>query len=195
MQSLVRKTSPVVKMPPDKKGLRSFSTTGIVLYLLILTVLTGMGFFGGAEKTEAAECTIKSATFSPSGNKGENWFKDSARPAVKLTVEGSPDCAGTIAEVSIVDDGDLILDDDVGGKLDDLEVTFPASNKFILNLLAGEGECGGGQDPDCQYYIKIDKDGDNFSTENKGGAGNLGYDCDGVCDEDWDLVNIERPGE
>ncbi|KKU49644.1 MAG: hypothetical protein UX71_C0009G0007, partial [Parcubacteria group bacterium GW2011_GWA1_47_10] len=183
-------------MPPDKKGLRSFSTTGIALYLLMLTALTGTGFFGGAEKAEAAECTIKSATFSTVGDpKSKGWFKDDAKPAVKLTVEGSPDCAGTIAEVSIVDDGDLILDDDVDGKLDDLEIPFPASNKFIINLKAGEDECGWGQDPDCQYYIKIDKDGDNFSTENKGGAGNLGYDCDGLCDEDWEFVGIERPGE
>ena len=70
MQSLVRKTSPVVKMPPDKKGLRSFSTTGIALYLLMLTALTGTGFFGGAEKAEAAECTIQSATFSTVGDQG-----------------------------------------------------------------------------------------------------------------------------
>lgn len=143
--------------------------------------------------TVEKKCSIKSATFSPNGKQAKGWFKDDTRPNITINVTGE-NCAGKVAEISIVEDDTLGVDDDVSG-IDDLEVTFPASNRFTINLKAGETDCEQwpGEGNDCVYFIKIDLvDADNFSTEDKNSIGNLEYDCDGVCDEGW-IVEPVKP--
>ena len=59
MSKHIKKTSPVVKM--TLKKIRSFSTTGIIPYLLILVILAGL--FSPAAKvnaqtTELGQCTV-----------------------------------------------------------------------------------------------------------------------------------------
>jgi hypothetical protein len=164
------------------------------IFISVACTIAPVIFFFSGPQAASAECTIQSATFSPSGNKGANWFKDDARPGVKLTVKGSADCTGKTAEVSIVEDDTVGVDDDVAG-IDDLEVIFPTTNTFTLDMKAGEADCEQWGGNDCEYFIKVDlTNADNFTTEDKGGAGNLEYDCDGACDENWTVLSIDRPG-
>src|SRR3989338_10847228 len=81
--------------------------------LLILPAIFAFSFFIGPENAQAT-CAIQSATFNPAGNKGDNWFKDATPPDVVINVVGVG-CAGQVAEVSIVEDDTIGIDDDVAG--------------------------------------------------------------------------------
>ena len=160
------------------------------------TASTGApGLSGGAPAVRpgtpsSATCSIQSATFNPSGNQSDSWFNDDTPPTVRLQVVGSAGCAGKIAEVSIVEDDTVLVDDDVAG-IDDFNVLFTDSNRFTIDLIAGETDCEQWLGNDCEYFIKIDLTGaSNFSTEDQGGGGNLEYDCDGLCDEGWRMSTI-----
>lgn len=140
------------------------------------------------------ECSIVSARFSPAGTQGAQWYSDDKAPPVKINVVGR-DCAGKVAEISIVE-YDAGADDDIA-QLDDIKIVFPSSNTFSIDMKAGETDCEKtfGDSNDCDYFINI-TGADNFKSDKKPG-GNLRYDCDGIligsCDESWVKGAITRP--
>lgn len=72
-------------------------------------------------------------------------------------------------------------DDDVNNisELDDFNIDVP-SNDFTVAYLAGEDECEGTGDPDCDYHAEI-WDGDSSAEQWSA----LNYSCDAACDEGW----------
>lgn len=158
-------------------------------------------FFSNPERSSA--CTVNSAIFEPSvltdppfepsGDQKAGWFKDNSRPQIKVTVLAT-DCMDKVAEVSIVGDDVLTPDDDIS-ILDNYKIVFPSSNYFTLHLVTGEDECNSVLGVyDCQYFIEINLSSDfvDYSSDGKPG-GNLNYECDGGCDEDWILRGVDRP--
>jgi len=137
-----------------------------------------------------AACEVLSATFTPSGEQDDEWFKDDNKPAVTVNIK-TKDCAGDPIEISIVEDDTIGIDDDVNDppELDDLEIIVPPEEEVELKLRAGEDECDSFLGIfDCDYYIKVDLfgAGNNYSSEGKD-EGELQYECDGFCNTGWGI--------
>lgn len=133
----------------------------------------------------SGSCTIQSAKFTPSGTQATSWYKDAnPRKSVKIDVVGSAGCLDKEVEISIVEQDTLTPNDDIA-QLDNRPIRFTNGTSFSINLNAGETGCELEGNPDCNYFIQIYKlSTPDFKSDGKSG-GNLRYDCDGVCDENW----------
>ncbi len=157
-------------------------------YIIILASILWLGNIFPANAAEV--CTIKSATFSPSGAQNASWYTDARPPKVTLTITGE-NCAGKTVEVSITEDDTILSNDDDIAQLDNKPFIFPSTgNSFSINLSAGETDCSdylnaGGKD--CDYFISVYKAAGGTFTSSKQPSGNLTYDCDNLCDKSWSL--------
>ena len=178
----------------------------IILGGILLVVLI---FIGGVlvvprnARAEENKCVIKEARFWPSGDKGSGWYTDSYRPQVRVDI-WSENCIGKKIQISIRDSDDHNTLDDVFTRdsIDNMNgrpIEVPG-DYFSIKLVAGEDECEMSDNPDCNYYFKIDKTSDGateeFLSQNKEG-GMLRYQCDGsilfgACDEIWGFLGIKK---
>ncbi len=165
---------------------------------------------------------IRTTALVPDG--GDNNQNNDDEFVVEFMLDGSPPfvyfdvetvgCLDTNTfedfEISLVE-RDLGFDDDVNsgpqGFLDDYGIDVP-SDTFTLVYLAGEDECGVGGSPDCSYQVET-WDADDFLDSDDwedlirfGATGQqvlendgLKYDCDGVCDSDWQYRGMIPYGE
>jgi len=173
------------------------------MFLIFFT----FSFFIFSKKSLAASCLVSSAVWSVAGQTNvktlpSGWYSDDKPPAVTIDVL-IKNCAGKIAEISIVEDDTVGIDDDIS-ELDDMEISIPDNNyTFSITLTAGETECENfaGDNNDCEYFIKVDLAGagNNFSSDGRTN-GNLKYECDGntvfdpyPCDKDWSFGSTTGP--
>lgn len=166
--------------------------------ILAVLVLSFSIFFVDISKTEAA-CSITSAKFDPSGQQDQNghqvagWYDESNKPTVliKITTTG---CAGQTIGVAIVEKDNILQPDDEVAGFDWPNTggfQVPASGNLTIITHAGEDDCDGEDSPDCHYYLDIFKATSNTSDYSSDGEpnGDLYFDCDGVCFDDWELLN------
>lgn len=161
----------------------------IFIFLTILSLFS-FSFFINPTETKA-ECKIDSATFTEPGTKNDDWFVDGKNaPAVTVKVTAT-DCIGKTVEVSITEDDVVTNDDDVDDlNMENIKVKFTESNSFSMNYFAGETQCELEGEKDCNYFISVyEADGGDFESNGKSG-GNLNYDCDGACDENWRFTGV-----
>jgi hypothetical protein len=164
-----------------------------IISLVFLSAFSFL-FFTNTQKASAASCTVESAKWNiatqPVINElPSDWYADENPPAVKIDAV-LKNCEGEVAEISVVEDDTVGIDDDIT-ELDDMEIFVPTNDyAFSISLTAGETECENslGSNNDCEYFIKVDLSGltNNYSSDGKTN-GNLKYECDGACDENWKL--------
>ncbi|KKQ35640.1 MAG: Curculin domain protein (Mannose-binding) lectin [Candidatus Nomurabacteria bacterium GW2011_GWB1_37_5] len=155
------------------------------------------------------------------GGQSQSWVNDNPPVDLVITTENcggkNIQVSMTEADHASTLDGDCVvgnitgpgcvaLDNDLNGSgLDNKEIIVNA-NKVVLHLKAGEEECEVGEDPDCQYYITTWDETTGYvdilgSPKTQWGlvSGGLGadsttffYNCDGTCDENWQIVDVEQ---
>lgn len=131
-------------------------------------------------------CVIDSIYFLPSGTQADGWFKDNSKPTVQIVVSGSPQCGGKDFRVTLRQQVGLVTDVLAAKKVS----WETGKNGFTINLKAGEEKCSVIYKPDCQYNIVVvDPEGVIHYSEGTP-RGKLNYDCDGFCDEDWEILSI-----
>ncbi len=142
----------------------------------------------------AGECKVVYANFSPSGETPKaGWYvKDKTKVEINVRTEN---CVGEKIYLSLIEDdtgigaGDYLSD----SKLEDREITVP-SDSFTIVLSAGEEECESGLTGaigyDCHYYFHIQAGtGKPYTSwDDPNNEGQLYYECDGACNDNWALV-------
>ncbi len=148
-------------------------------------------------RSKPGSCSVQSARFIPSGTQTGTWYNDTNKPDVIVDIK-TIHCEDKTIEVSITEeDGVGGGDDDLSdSELDNRSITVPPSNHIIMHLKAGEEACEtvATLGDDCNYYITISELDTPDYESNKGQAGgNLRYECDSACLDDWTVINIELP--
>ena len=160
----------------------------IFLGIFILSFLVGVK----VSSAEGTDCTIQSATFSPTGEQADDWYTDANPPKVKVEASGI-NCAGKNVSLNIVYDG--VIDKDVEG-IFDTQLTFGSDNKTSVIFEISENQCFGLIGIiDCNYYIEIkSSNGNKFSSKEDIGS-HLKYNCDGQCNSGqiWKIYTIPKP--
>ncbi len=148
-----------------------------------------------------AACSVKSATFNPSGIQGDDspsWYKAKSPDRQSVMVEIVTDgCAGKTIEVSLTEeDGGPANDDDLPDSgLDNRKIKVPDGERIFMYLGAGEEACESyltfGWD--CNYYVSVyGLDTGTYTSEGETG-GNIVYECDGACHDNWRIESILLP--
>ncbi len=182
---------------------------------ILSTILLIAGFiFSRPVSAQNANCNVIDAdirhnitnVLDPSGDEDgdgetnfqEEFFVDGNPPLVYLDIK-TLGCIDTddvydmqlsLTETDIppvIDPNDNV--DDII-ELDDWEINVEDNNDFTVVYLAGEDECGGGGEPDCQYHIETD-DGNSSNDPWSG----LWYSCDVTCEEDWAYIGMIPYGQ
>lgn len=173
---------------------------------IVLSILFVFCFFVfNFNISKAYACNIISAEIAPYSTQTANWYTDNVRPNVNITIKTSA-CAGQNAEISLVEDDTVGIDDDVAGLDNQSFLISPASTPTNpnqiqietteINLRAGETECESfpGTANDCDYFLDITVGTNSLNTESQP-FGTLNYDCDGACDENWQIINLPSSDE
>lgn len=161
----------------------------IVIYLILLVILS-CSFFVNTKNSFAVDCSVKSATFKPSGEQTDSWYTEAKKPDVMVDITTN-NCQGRSIEVSLTEEDFPGGDDDLPDSgLDNKVIVVPTSNHIVMHLKAGEEACEAGWGKDCNYYITVDKlDTDYFSSYTKP-SGRLTYECEGTCLENWSIEGV-----
>jgi hypothetical protein len=146
-----------------------------------------------------AQCQFTDYSLNQDGVSLDNGgYTDSNPPYVYINLQTNGQCANTPFTVSVTESDSLTLnsvfDNDVFG-VDDQSVVAPSMSNFTLVLRAGDISCDEGENPECQYYVKIN--GNLFGLPpsvtswsqipvNK----RWGYACDGPCSKGWQYITI-----
>lgn len=170
-----------------------------VAYTLITSAVLACCAMFALPTRAHAQCTATSAVFrTPTPVLQTTWYTDATLPYVYVDIQTAgcttADLNFQFSLTDLDDDEDLDNgnDDDVIG-LDNREIQIvPGFPNFTIALRAGEAECGVGDTPDCNYYIRVNDDtiGGVNSWEALPVNQKLSYDCDGVCGQDWSYLGI-----
>lgn len=165
-----------------------------ILLLAALAFVVSLFFITPA--TASAACEINSAKFmNYSGQQSEGWYKVNFGRLVHMQIT-TTDCGGDTIEVSLTENDTLTPDDDLNNsQFDNRQFVVPANGILDIYAWAGDEECEGTGDPDCDYFITVWNDtgslgGPDYSSYGQPN-GNLKYDCDGACEvfgENWQIV-------
>ena len=184
------------------------------IYFITLVFLAILSVFP-SKKVEAQnnQCQVTSAEFRTSRALGPNFYQENSRPFVYIDIT-TQNCVGQNIQVSITE-SDVGPDDDVNGNLgggqwcsnnnnscmDNRMIFLPqgSQDNITLALKAGEDECDGESNPDCEYYITT-WDGPNDQLPIPGDITTIGdewhsglqldYNCVGGCTDNWQYLGI-----
>jgi hypothetical protein len=159
-----------------------------IFFLLIIVLSTNIIISNTSFAAEV--CTINSAEFNPSGEQTEFWFKEK-QTSVNINVS-TTNCVGKSISLTLSEEDTLVgnwRDDDLtDSKLEDRSIPVP-SDDFKIILRAGEEECGANYlSFDCDIYFVLKAEGGNYGSHDKP-KGFLYYECDGACNENWELIS------
>lgn len=179
--------------------------------ILLVIIPLVFGVFSHVS-AQVGGCQVITASLRESRVNDQNFYSDSNRPYVYVDIH-TTGCAGQVIEVSITElDDDEGLnnanDDDINGTngigeacaggnntcMDNRPILIPASGDITLALIAGEDECEAEDDPDCNYYVRIN-DGtvngiNDFAELQSMQHGTLSYSCDGACETYWQYLGV-----
>lgn len=157
---------------------------------IILGIFTLFFSFNNLTSAQSlnAPCKVKNAYFQPAGTQPDAWYSDTNKPTVKIVIE-TENCAGKELDISLLEDDYGVANDDAVEGLDNIKLNVIASNITEITVKAGEDECEIRPNLDCDYfYIEVKGDvEDNYVSEGKPG-GELKYECDSFCDENFEFV-------
>lgn len=158
-----------------------------LIILGIFTLFFSFNNFTSAQSLNAP-CKVKNAYFQPAGTQPDAWYSDTNKPTVKIVIE-TENCAGKELDISLLEDDYGVANDDAVEGLDNIKLNVIASNITEITVKAGEDECEIRPNLDCDYfYIEVKGDvEDNYVSEGKPG-GELKYECDSFCDENFEFV-------
>lgn len=160
------------------------------LKLFLLAILLSPVFLLSPKvDAQTGDCDVVTVTTRTTRPLGPAFFNENNRPYFYIDIV-TQNCMNESLEVSITeDDVDGDPDDDVNDSsgMDNrvINVNSSTTNSFTLALIAGEDECEVTYDPECAYHIETWDDVDDFEWTQVSG-----YDCDGVCDMDWEYLGI-----
>lgn len=164
----------------------------IIVSIYIITLLF-TSFFStllfSTPIAQAASCAVSSAQFNPSGEQANNWYKDNSTQADIII--NSSNCVGQTIYLSVweadwgISNDDVLSDSNLARR--EIAVT---SDTMKLTLKLGEEECEIGPGFDCDLYMELGSGSETanlYSSKGKTG-GNLFYECDGVCENNAQLL-------
>ena len=137
------------------------------------------------QKVEAADCTIISAEWKPSGEQKDGYFKENNTQA-DIAVK-TKDCVGaqgltfTVYESDIATNDDLVKSGLANSKLN------PPSDNFTIRILLGEENCDSQGSAalfgfDCDLFFRIKQSTKTlYDSTDHGASGALYYDCERLC--------------
>lgn len=118
------------------------------------------------------------------GEQENTWYREDLRPQVEIEIT-TGNCAGKKIELQL-EDTDWEGDDDIY-VFDNAEFIIPDNNILLIRAYAGEDECEQDTGFDCEYSLIATGDSVEYESVNHS-QGTLLYDCDGVCDDDWQII-------
>ncbi len=158
--------------------------------LIVLGIFTLFLSFNNSSiaQSTTAPCNVKNAYFQPAGTQPEAWYSDTNRPTIKMVIE-TENCSGKELDISLLEDDYGIGNDDAVAGVDNLKLKVITSNLTEITLKAGEDECEIRPNLDCDYfYIEVKGDVENNYVSEGKPNGELKYECDAFCDENFEFV-------
>jgi cell wall-associated NlpC family hydrolase len=168
---------------------------GLILLPLVFSFLTIASEKAFADVADS--CQVVAASWNPSGQRDKSSFFRDGKVSVDIEVRTAY-CEGEEVELFIWEEDRRLIagagDDTVNIKGVGNKFQVPNTNSFTIKLLAGEDECEsvfslGLPGYDCHYYFEIDTSDSKYSSYQLPG-GDLWYECDVACDEDWKANSI-----
>lgn len=157
---------------------------------LLVALLSPVFYLVPKVTAQTGGCDVTNVTTRTTRQLGQQFFTENSRPFfyIDLTTQG---CVGQSFQISITEE-DNVTSYDLGDNdisiMDNFTVSVTAgtTNNFTLALKAGEDECEQTSNgSDCRYHIETTDDGGGFEWPQVSG-----YECDGVCDMDWEYFGV-----
>ncbi|KKQ35702.1 MAG: hypothetical protein US50_C0007G0010 [Candidatus Nomurabacteria bacterium GW2011_GWB1_37_5] len=160
----------------------------------ILGLFLMSSFFLFQKNVSAADCTIDSATFNPSGLQSQ--IKES-KSNVFVDI-GTTGCENRkiyleLWEIDPTYNNVADIIQTTGSSSAQTEIHLSATeNGAKINLLAGDDECDPSGNPDCQYYlvVKNDTKSQEINTKTGPNQNNLFFNYSNIGDDDWKILDI-----